>query len=419
MPHKFNLTNNSIKAIEHLTPKLKNSIYTSKIIEWLENFEEDEVKDMTGLLSLFEYIPFNEFMYRMDFLLKRILNNVDEGDKILIYPYGKVGKSGTLVTYPLRNTHTFKEMDNMGLIEITHDFQKITKKDNIKHVVFLDDYIGSGTTFIYEYENKEIQSWLNNLGNPSVFLLASVTMQKAFEKIMNIHPSVKIISEFRKNYKEVIESANFLLPNGHRIDELVRKYGEHLEGKNNARGYKKTGSLVSFFHGTPNNTLPIFWSANNKWKTLYPRHADVRMNEAKEFKKSMLYYLGLFDKVKFDLMNLRSISNEELDNDILYLEKFNQKYFQEIALIYLAYSKMDIYMICQTLGLTWEELNVIYKRTINWGLFNTGFQLTLKAMAIINKIKSGKRKNSIRKIKKDNFTIKNTLYLPKTFRGYS
>jgi hypothetical protein len=48
-------------------------------------------------------------MFRLNDLLNEIFKVILKGEKIIIFPYGKVGKSGALVTYPLKNTTAFKK----------------------------------------------------------------------------------------------------------------------------------------------------------------------------------------------------------------------------------------------------------------------------------------------------------------------
>ncbi|MFZ4263650.1 phosphoribosyltransferase-like protein [Sphingobacterium sp. HJSM2_6] len=418
MPHQFDLSKNNYKIIENLLPKLKFSIYPSKIFTWLENFEEYEIKDFINLLSLFEFIPFNEFMFRIDLLFSKISKEVNVKDKILIYPYGKVGKSGTLVTYPFRNTNSFKNRGGDEFNIITHDYNKFKRIDRIRNVIFLDDFIGSGDTFIKAYNDIEFQKWIKSVDKPKIFLLTTVIMENAFVKIKKQCPEVKIISEVRKDINLISNKSNFLFHDNKKLNSLINYYGSKIN-KNEPMGYGNTGALISFFHGTPNNTLPIFWQTNKGWKPLFPRFASVRMEEARLLKKNILYYLSLFDKIKFDLLRHKYISKEEFHEENFSLAKFNQKYYEEIALIYLAYRNLDIYMICQILGLTRDELNIIYIRAKNLGLFNYRFQLTSKAINIIKLIENRKKKDSIRKINDDTLKIKKNLYLPKSFGGMS
>lgn len=117
--HNFELTIDSLAKIEPILPKLKNSVVSTQIIRWLENFNSEDVELAKDLLMVFEYIPFNEFMYRLNDQLKKILEYIPRGEKILIVPFGKFGKSATLVTYPLKNTPEYaKRLDDCTFLQM-------------------------------------------------------------------------------------------------------------------------------------------------------------------------------------------------------------------------------------------------------------------------------------------------------------
>ena len=71
---KFNKKN--IRQVELLLPKLKYSVLPTEIINWLENFENDDIPHALDILKVFEYIPFNEFMSRINSLLKEVYKKI-------------------------------------------------------------------------------------------------------------------------------------------------------------------------------------------------------------------------------------------------------------------------------------------------------------------------------------------------------
>ena len=195
MGHNFNLNKQSLQKIEHILPRLKHSVSPSKIIRWLENFDDDiETQLALDLLSVYEYIPFNEFMFRLNDLLFEILNVIPKGEKIIIFPYGKVGKSGTLVTYPLKNTDTFKKRKEDILL--THDNENIKNPEEYNHFIFLDDFIGSGQTFCTEYSKVDyVKKWIDDNKIENVYLLSTIIMDVGKNYIHDIFSTLKIVSE--------------------------------------------------------------------------------------------------------------------------------------------------------------------------------------------------------------------------------
>ncbi|WP_437919682.1 phosphoribosyltransferase-like protein [Sphingobacterium sp. LRF_L2] len=433
MPHEFQWSKAKARKIELLLPRLKYSVYPTNIAQWLENFEKDEVEHMIDLLRVFEYIPFNEFMFRLDSLLNLIFKkfpNVE--DRILIYPYGKVGKSGTLVTYPLRNTRAFKKRESdakkMSTLSkkedyniITHDYEKITISEDVKCVIFLDDFVGSGNTFIEEYGKPDVQKWLKEMKISKVFLLASIVMESAVEKIRSRFSNVEIVAERRKKILPTIKAAKFLFSNANNVEDIVRKYGNSIPVKPPPNqytplGYGESESLVSFFHGTPNNTLPIFWG-DSKWKPLFPRRSETKMDRAKIIKRDIKYYLSLFDKIGYDLLEGERIVGSFPDGRTDRFKEKNQQNHAVITLIYLISLGLDAIIICQILGLTREELDTVYKECRVKKLISKGGELTFKARSILQQLQMKKRKDSIRNETTYNLEIKKILYLPRSING--
>ena len=290
MAHTFKLSIQTLSKIDLLLPRLKHSVFPTKIIRWLENFEEYEVDLAIDLLSVYEYIPFNEFMFRLNDLLFEVLKTIPTGEKIIIFPYGKVGKSGTLVTYPLKNTDTFKKRQDDILL--THDYENIKNPEEYKHFVFLDDFIGSGQTFCAEYSKIDnVRNWIEYNKINSVYLLATIIMAEGKKYIQDRFSTVKIIAEERNKIFDKALSPLKAFGNIRNIEKLALKRG----GKY-AYGFDESQSLISYFHCTPNNTLSIIWK-DNKWFPIFPRFSTIRMDEAREFKKEIAFYIGICNRL--------------------------------------------------------------------------------------------------------------------------
>lgn len=433
MPHEFHWTKEKTRKIELLLPRLKYSVYPTNIVQWLENFEVNEVEHMIDLLRIYEYIPFNEFMFRLNSLLGSIYKefpNIE--DRFLIYPFGKVGKSGTLVTYPLRNTKAYRQREsqikkklklskNVDYNIISHDYEKIRITDRVKYIVFLDDFVGSGDTFVKEFGKLDIQLWLKKMKISKVFLLASIIMESAVELINRKFPEVEIIAEKRKKILPTITAAKFLFSNTNKVEDIILKYGNSIPIKAPPNqytplGYGNSESLISFFHGTPNNTLPIFWG-DSKWTPLFPRRSETKMEQAKMIKKNIKYYLSLFDKIGHDLLEGKVKVDNIHDGRTEEFKLKNQQNHSVITLIYLMNLGLDNLIICQILGLTREELFIVYKECRIKDLISANFDLTVKAKEILQQIQKKKRKDSIRNETLSNLEIKKMLYLPRSIKG--
>lgn len=420
MAHQFKLSIQTLSKIDLLLPRLKHSVLPTKIIRWLENFDEDEVDLAVDLLSVYEYIPFNELMFRFNDLLYELYKNIPKGEKILIFPYGKVGKSGTLVTYPLKNTIAFKKREND--IILTHDYENVINPASFNHIVFLDDFIGSGKTFCKEFSKPNyLQKWLTDHNIENIYILSSIIMVEGKKYILDRFPKIKIISEERnKIFDPTLSPLNVFGNLGH-IENTTLKHGNTLKVGPFPYvfpyGFDNSQSLISYFHCTPNNTLSIIWGANKNWFPLFPRLANIRMKEAREFKQDIAFYIGICNRLKIDLYSGKSII-EKKDDKFVRKIKYNSKLDHSvIALLTLKKQGYENILICHLLGLTMSELKKIYNEGKKLGYINTSNDINTNGILFLKELKRKTQKENFRKETKENLEVKDVLYLPTMFNG--
>ena len=420
MAHQFKLSIQTLSKIDLLLPRLKHSVLPTKIIRWLENFDEAEVDLAIDLLSVYEYIPFNELMFRLNDLLNELYKNIPKGEKIIIFPYGKVGKSGTLVTYPLKNTNAFKKRENDILL--THDYKYVTHPASYNHIVFLDDFIGSGKTFCKEFSKpNDIQKWLTDNNIENIYILSSIIMIEGKKYILDRFPQIKIISEERNKIFDTTLSPLNVFGNLSHIEKTALKHGNTLKVGPYPYvfpyGFDNSQSLISYFHCTPNNTLSIIWGANKNWTPLFPRMANIRMREAREFKQDIAFYIGICNRLKIDLYSGKSII-EKKDDKFVRKIKYNSKLNHSvIALLTLKNQGYDNLIICHLLGLTRLELKKIYIEGKKLGFINTHYDLNTKGIQFLKELKRKTQKENFRKETDKNLEIKDVVYLPQMFNG--
>lgn len=422
MSHNFILNKQSLQKIDNLLPRLQHSVSASKIIRWLENFDDKlEAELALDLLSVYEFIPFNEFMFRLNDLLKELLKNIPKGEKIIIFPYGKVGKSATLVTYPLKNTDACKSRKDDILI--THDYENVKNPTVYKHIIFIDDFIGSGKTFCKEFSKPNyIQKWIIDNKIDSVYILSSIIMLQGKELILDRFPEIKIFSEERNKIFDASQSPLKVLGTLRDIKRINSKHGKKIPVSGNAPyhahlGYDNSESLISYFHCTPNNTLPIIWG-NTKWHPLFPRMANIRMDEAREFKKEIAFYIGICNRLGIDILTGKSVV-ELIKGKYIRKKKNNNKQDHSIvALLQLKSLGHDNLLICHLLGLSREELRKVYVEAKYKGLVKTNYDLSTKGIQFLKDLKSKTHKENFRKETDQNLAIKEEMvYLPQMIDG--
>lgn len=436
MGGNFEFNRDNIRQVELLLPKLKYSVLPTDIIKWLENFEDEDIFHALDILKVFEYIPFNEFMNRINSLLRKIYSMIPIKERAIIFPYGKVGKSGTLVTYPLSHTNTYKKREKEAKAKlskdkkydhniITHDLKNIPNPNDFQHIIFLDDFIGSGKTFFKAIEEKETREWLNTYKLKNYFLLSSIIMEEGEKYILeNVNLNLIIKSEKRHKAFHPENSIFKLFRNNQKILDLVTNYGDKIIVNyrpitKTPLGYDDSESLISFFHGTPNNTFPIIWG-DNKWHPLFPRKAERRISEASKFKRTIKYYLLLCEKLGIDIIEGKKTIDGFEDKRKDETVKKKEQNHAVVALLYLKNKGFENIFICQLLGLTLDELHDVYIEAKNKGLIGIGYKkITKKGLDLLKGLKSLSRKFSIREETEKNFLIKeeNSIYIPYTFMG--
>lgn len=437
MGGNFKFDRENIRQVELLLPKLKYSVLPTEIIKWLENFEDEDIPYALDILKVFEYISFNEFMNRINSLLKEAYKMIPIDERAIIYPYGKVGKSGTLVTYPLSHTNAYKKREKEAKANsskkskydhniITHDLKNVSNPNDFKHIIFLDDFIGSGKTFVKAINEEETKKWLNTHKLKSYFLISSIIMNEGEKYISVNFPKQKLIICGETRYKAFdLENSVFKLFNNHeKITSLVKTYGDKMIVNYNPvskapLGYNNSESLISFFHGTPNNTLSIIWG-NNLWTPLYPRAAELRISEASKYKRSIKYYILLCEKLGIDIFTGLEKINSLPDKRNEDTKKRKAQNHSIIALLNLKNKGYENIYICQLLGLTRNELHDVYIEARNKKLINSQYtKITGKGLEILKEMRELSSKYINRREIEENFLIKeeNSLYIPYTFMG--
>lgn len=410
MAHEFKLSIQTLSKIDLLLPRLKHSVFPTKIIRWLENFEEDEVDLAIDLLSVYEYIPFNEFMFRLNDLLFEILKGIPVDEKIIIFPYGKVGKSGTLVTYPLKNTDAFKKRQDDILM--THDYENIINPHEYNHFVFLDDFIGSGQTFCTEYSRPDyVKKWIEDNKIENVYLLSTIIMAEGKKYIEDRFSTLIIKSEERNKIFDKSLSPLKAFGNIDKIENVAKKHGGKV-----AYGFDESQSLVSYFHCTPNNTLSIIWK-DKKWFPIFPRFATIRMDEAREFKKDIAFYIGICNRLGIDLYTGESIIQEKNGKEVRKIKHNNKQDHSIVALLVLKNYGYDNLIICHLLGLTREEIKLIYREAQELGFINTAYDISAEGFQFLKELNRMTKTENFRKESDKNLEIKNILYVPQKFNG--
>lgn len=184
---------------------------------------------------------------------------------------------------PGRHDHRpdWRSLRTFGDIEL---IKKYIRKNGIKRIVLLEDFIGNGTQI-----DKTADFVAQNLSNIPILIVPLIICPAGLEKAValqgkysnvEISPVIsmpencfvheimdkneddffkKINAIANKTYEQVADSAV--------IDDKIDPYGPF--------GWRRTGGIIVMHTNTPNNTLPLIHNKSGTWNPLFKRHKRV------------------------------------------------------------------------------------------------------------------------------------------------
>ncbi len=240
---------------------------------WLSQIP-DEYKELSlVLIQNIEYYPRNLTNKLLMELHKKLLERPTVSDDNTIYAYikskdGKTNSSDEYWTmYKLLNDVNREFCyENINAIE---DWQW----EYVKNVVFIDDFSGTGKSFIKELKKSE-----DRYRGKNIYFITICVMEDAIQKIDN-YSQLKNLNIFpvyyfmqKKTFKRDLFENNV---NAKRLLLALTTYLK-IPKWESPLGFDESESLVAFHNNTPNNTLPIIRCDTEKYKSLFPRKHDTK-----------------------------------------------------------------------------------------------------------------------------------------------
>lgn len=178
--------------------------------------------------------------------------------------FGTAGESGPAMV------RTFREANNMtqqSWREFFIDFrelpqQRLTAYD---HVVFIDDFSGSGSQIVKGWPLVEELV----ASEAKLFLMLTAITQDALNDVVESTEIEVIANTVLPREDNVISEENTHYTEAEKAK--LREYGE-IAWARHPCGYKDCGLLFVLSHKTPNNSLPIIHANHNGWVGIFPRN---------------------------------------------------------------------------------------------------------------------------------------------------
>ncbi len=422
---KVNLDIDNV-VIDIISSRLKNIVSPLDIIRWLGNFNQAELKYAIEIASNLTVYTSYEIEEVLNLSFQKVYKRLNKNERIIVNPVGKFGKSGSMISYYFQKTNFYKK--NQSKIILTSSLVDLAFEEGYTyHLVLIDDFIGSGKSV--ETYCKEVVDAIPIAKNQRC-LISVAGMEEGISHIYSYFNRIEIPKSniFKKAFSA--NSSYFGYRKYLPYRKLAYKYGERLTSptnkKNrtekyfNALGYENSQALVSFAHGSPNNTLPIIWSNKNHWFPLIPRFFQDKVNVSRDFRKNISYELSI----------LKEFGGENIQNQFFTFQvKKGKKYFSSVSkidfsiysIIKLIRSGYSTVSICQKLGILINDYEAIIIEGKNRGLFDTDGKLTLFGLELYYDAKRciDRKKKGFDYEKKDIYEIREINYLPSTFNGES
>lgn len=272
-------------------PYRGKEITTDKVRLWLEQFGDNRNQRLMFkiLQNLHFYTDF-ELKSKMNQLFNLIRRSFVESGSVRTIVGREFKRKDIIVSY-LEDTPAKSGSEYAKLFADENNifFKNILAPDklerylennkNITSVLFIDDFIGSGSsaidniTRLYElypkvFSNNELTF---HYGVVSGFQEAKhriLTRMKRLKINLLIH-MCDILDESDRIFED--SSKLFTAPRErYAARTICYHHGANLE-KHYPLGYSNGQALIVFPKTIPNNSLPVLWSENKDWKSLFPR----------------------------------------------------------------------------------------------------------------------------------------------------
>lgn len=260
------------------------NITTDDVRYWLEQFG-DNLKQRL----IFEVLK-NITYYRTSNIKDKMRNIYNEIKRIKLIP--TKGKKAThiLVSYldqlgksgPEYAKYFIDEnsIHSYNIVEKNKILDKLNTNEEIKILVFIDDFIGTGNTIVdnikelnYNYPDIFSKNIDIYIGIITGFLDAKENIEKEFEKLKILNIKIILMEPLTERDKCFSESSKiFTNPDKRReAKDLCESIGNQLLSSN-PLGYGDCQATIIFPETCPNNCLPILWAKKGSFIPLFERN---------------------------------------------------------------------------------------------------------------------------------------------------
>lgn len=257
-----------------------SSLDLQNVSEWLEQFDVPDRYLAEHMLRKTRFISFEEVDGGLQQAVVDLLRHIEMSygkEAIALFPVNKPfneeknkpdSDSSGRVAHLLQNVMRLLGTPPHVELSPTDDSMKARK---VKHLIFVDDYTGTGTRFIKYWRSnvsRRVKFWLARKWC-QIWIVSYAGHQEGLDRIVSqIRPSLK------SNIICPVTIGKSPFESNKNIARVAWKYGQKLSNRKSILGYGKLLSPAVFQYGCPNNAPGIFWSkgkpGSKRWKPLFP-----------------------------------------------------------------------------------------------------------------------------------------------------
>lgn len=407
---------------EKLIPK--NLLYTKRGIKWLEQFSADDKELADRVVSSLTLVSHSEFNRSIQQLIEYKLSDFDTPLAFFSIREVEYGKSyfelytdpatGTISALSSGSDHG-SESRIATIIRnycktdpdtfLNHPSIETMREKQCRTIVLADDFIGSGERVLYFLNSflrdKTITSWLSLNYIQFVVITYSGT-EKGIRKVKRHKSQPTIIIERDcPTFKELPWKPTLY----EAVKSFLKRYGTKTCAGYYWDGYGGAMAALVFEHGCPDNTPPILWAADDKYKPWYPLFPDrsILAKEASIFP---------IDVLKPDSkLTLLDIGQEKIANSGALSRRGEMGEIILVVLALIAMGQRKRATISFATGLNKELCSRIIETCINFEFITRSLRLTKKGKAELDIA----RKNT--NLNKNVPDIGDDFYYPSQLRG--
>jgi hypothetical protein len=280
---------------------------TDAVRAWLENFEDGERQSATDLVDEMLVVSRDDFFSGMNSLLDSI-SRTETGvpQKVALYAerpikkvFGRVpvffpgfrhGRAEGAGVPPIVVDARDQEVGSEGIVanlitnycrnnnlnSFSHPGPKKMRKEQVRIVAILTDFIGSGQRILTMLESLAAVATLNSWKSYHLIRFVVLAYSGTADGIKavrthKLRPDVSIVigcptiqNSFKGRRRLEVEKICYSYP---------KKHPDPL-------GYKKSSALIVFAHGCPNNVPPILHSVRLGWRPLFHKRSTSKLSNA-------------------------------------------------------------------------------------------------------------------------------------------